>query len=627
MELSLPAGSLECAEAAFSAGADSVYFGLKSFSARAGAANFSFDDLRKARRLSLTLGKKIYVAINTILCDEDMETLIPMLRRLEFVGCDGVIVQDLGLAHLIKHHFPSLALHASTQLAVQDSDGVRFLKSAGFARVVLARELSLDEIRKIRNDCPDVELKVFIHGALCYSISGLCLASRRLADRSANCGCCAQICRNTFSVGDSEENVSCFSLEDLKVGEKTLKELDAMGIDALKVEGRLKGPEYVCETAAYYSALLKGNRREAEIRLERSQTAFARTSGEGYFHGVKPEFVTSDYAGHRGFPVGNIISGSQASVSVPLAARDGLMYVSKRGDAVKFACGGFYPIGSVIRLDGPQAKGGKLYRIKLHDANRPLWHDRLAPYRKPVGVDIEVRHDGISVNGKTYPIEISEARKPQNWRENLLNVFSQSSDSLFAAESVEIVNSSGFETPFMPLSSLKEIRRRFFEELDDEADKYFDSPADLDGLCPAADFPSEPSEEIAILLPVCFYEYSLPTGKTVELNNVSHLWKAVNSDVSVGIGDYLYCANRFTADFFRCLLSEKLRYIRPWVELDEARLKKLPIFISRACYRKTMVTHSCEGCPKDWTYSVKQGNKLFKVCGKNCITYTFAEEL
>ena len=198
IELALPAGTIKEAMAAFKAGADAVYFGMKDFSARKGAGNFSAEDLSRIRRYALDNSKKIYITVNTLIDDKDLPRLYETLKTIDRYGCDGLIVQDLGVARIVRKDFPSLPLHGSTQLAIHTIAGVKELQSLGFERVVLSRELNLDEIRKIRKACPDVELKVFIHGALCYGFSGLCMASHLITNRSANEGSCAQICRSWF---------------------------------------------------------------------------------------------------------------------------------------------------------------------------------------------------------------------------------------------------------------------------------------------------------------------------------------------------------------------------------------------------------------------------------------------
>ena len=225
-ELAIPAGSLQCALYAFKGGADAVYFGLKNFSARKGAVNFSFEDVRKIKALCLAENRKFYVTLNTLVSDSEMAEVIPLLRQLEYLQPDGVIVQDLGIAKVMREHFPSLPLHGSTQLAVHTIDGVKQLQELGFSRVVLSRELSFEEISAIRETCPDVELKVFILGALCYGFSGLCMASQFItgdghegcSSRSANRGSCAQICRTWFHCNETDTDSWVFSMKDLCLG-------------------------------------------------------------------------------------------------------------------------------------------------------------------------------------------------------------------------------------------------------------------------------------------------------------------------------------------------------------------------------------------------------------------------
>ena len=198
----LPSGSFSAAFPALAAGADGVYLGLKDFSARKAAQNFSLEQLRRARRLTAESGKHLYVAINTIVADTEMQRLAELACWLEALAVDAVIVQDLGVAELLATHFPRITVHASTQMAVHNDQGLRMAEDLGIRRVILSRELPLARIRALRERHPGIELEVFIHGALCYSFSGVCLASWALTGRSGNRGDCAQICRSRFRSED-----------------------------------------------------------------------------------------------------------------------------------------------------------------------------------------------------------------------------------------------------------------------------------------------------------------------------------------------------------------------------------------------------------------------------------------
>ena len=203
LEILAPAGSFEAGIAAFRGGADAVYLGLSDFSARKSAKNFSRDDLLALKKEAVGQKKKIYVTLNTLVKDSELNAVLDAASFLDEIETDGVILQDLGLASTIKKLFPSLPLHASTQMAVHTADGVKFLKRLGFTRVVLSREVPLKKIAEIKKAVPDMELEVFVHGALCYSFSGLCLASGMLLNRSGNRGMCAQICRSFYTQPDA----------------------------------------------------------------------------------------------------------------------------------------------------------------------------------------------------------------------------------------------------------------------------------------------------------------------------------------------------------------------------------------------------------------------------------------
>ena len=189
-ELLSPAGDFETALAAFEAGADAVYCGLADFSARAFAQNFTFEELSRLTAYAREKGRKVYVTFNTVVDEDSLDDAAASLARLEEIAPDGVIVQDLGVARLCRRHFPGLALHASTQLVVHNLEGALALKSLGFVRVVLARELLLAEISSIAKRCGGLELECFIHGALCYSVSGLCLFSAMEKNRSGKWKTC-----------------------------------------------------------------------------------------------------------------------------------------------------------------------------------------------------------------------------------------------------------------------------------------------------------------------------------------------------------------------------------------------------------------------------------------------------
>ncbi len=301
-ELLAPAGDFETALAAFEAGADAVYCGLSAFSARAFAKNFTFEDLKNLMRVARARQRRVYVTFNTVVDEVDIEEAVRRLADLEEARPSALIVQDIGVARLCRKYFPNLELHASTQLVAHNLEGVLALKELGFTRVVLARELSLDEISSIAKRCGDVELEVFVHGALCYSISGLCLFSALEKNRSGNRGKCAYCCRLPYETEEGDQAFA-FSMKDLRLGED-VRRLAAAGVASLKIEGRMKNSVYVASVVSYYRAILDGIPGGATVAdLE---TVFSRRTTKLYLNGKDEEVVDPVSLGHLGTPIGTV---------------------------------------------------------------------------------------------------------------------------------------------------------------------------------------------------------------------------------------------------------------------------------------------------------------------------------
>jgi len=301
-ELLAPAGNFETALSAFAAGADAVYCGLPDFSARAFADNFGYCDLDNILRYSRKEGKKVYVTFNTVIDEDRFDDAIASLSKLAELRPDGVIVQDLGVARVCRRHFPELELHASTQLVAHNLEGVLALREAGFRRVVLARELSLEEISSIAKRCGDIELECFIHGALCYSVSGLCLFGAMEKGRSGNRGKCPYCCRMQYAREDGEKTLA-FSMKDLRLGEDVLR-LGEAGVASLKIEGRMKSPLYVASVTKYYREILDGARPRT-VSTADLETVFSRRTTELNFNGRQSSAVIDEASlGHLGSEIG-----------------------------------------------------------------------------------------------------------------------------------------------------------------------------------------------------------------------------------------------------------------------------------------------------------------------------------
>ena len=332
-ELLAPGGSFLSAYYAFQAGADGVYLGMREFSARKAAANFTPEQLRRLLGVARERGGRVYLALNTVVREQELPRAAETLYWAESLGLDGVIVQDLGIAELARRHFP-----VATPARLHTAGRAQRRRAAGGPGAGLpaghpvARAGPATTIRSLRDGNPDIELEVFIHGALCYSFSGLCLASWALTGRSGNRGDCAQICRSLFRSEDGEGYF--FSSRDLYLG-PAVRELAALGIDALKIEGRMKSPEYVFHTVQLYRAILDraGELGEEELaELERrSALGFARERTQAYLRSSRGErLIDADFPGHRGAMLGTVQAVRDGWAALRLEAdlslRDGLQY-------------------------------------------------------------------------------------------------------------------------------------------------------------------------------------------------------------------------------------------------------------------------------------------------------------
>lgn len=657
-ELALPAGSLQCALYAFKGGADAVYLGLKEFSARKGAVNFTFEDVRKLKKLCILQNKRFYITLNTLVTDEELPKVEKLLRQLEYLKPDGVIVQDLGIARLIRESFPTLPLHGSTQLAVHTTQGVKELQKMGFTRVVLSRELSFNEVERIRMACPDVELKVFVHGALCYGFSGLCMASECITGRSANRGACAQICRTWFSCGEAytdngrgsgknETNSWLFSMKDLCLGE-LVKEYARIGIDSLKIEGRMKGPEYVYWCARYYSLLLSGKSEEdeeVEHTKECMQTSFSRETTTGFFKTQKDTMTCTDYPSHRGIRVGTIerVLNNKAVIRFekPVALRDGLLVISQgeknnesAGFGLSFIEGGrsFISEGETATVNFPSQEfskrpgfGTTVWCTSRHNQNLPLLNESIPLYKEPIDIDIRILPQSLEINGQIYETDpFQESKNPTDARTQIKGIFEASDKSLFSLGGLSLKNESGIQNPFLPLSLLKRIRREFYKKLDSEFERSLDAPSDM---CSAQDAPrasqetatlpkrrdiglwdeivqiEDPSgskKEFLPLSPLMFdeEEYFKKLDGIVEahphiivgLNNVAQIeWAKRHPETKVFADFFLYTYNRLAYEELKegvpsLVGSYETRKDSSFTYVGEDF--KVPLFVSRVCLRR-----------------------------------------
>jgi putative protease len=448
-EILAPAGDPDAMRAAVEAGADAVYFGLHGFNARARATNFDEGGLRETLRYLHEHGAKGYVTLNTLVFDDELPQLEAAVRLCADAAVDAVIVQDLGVAKLVRAVAPSLPVHASTQMTCTDAASVKLARSLGATRVILARELSLREIAAIRAET-EAELEVFVHGALCIAYSGQCLTSEAIGGRSANRGACAQACRLPYELivdGAKEElgdRAYLLSPQDLETS-ALVPQLIKLGVASLKIEGRLKGPEYVAATTRLYRHAIDAALEEpssharTSARAEEERRAalqmFSRGSGAGFLEGVDHQrLVDGRTCDHHGLLAGESLGIRQARGKrlIAVRAKDAIA----RGDGVLVE-GGFAGDGEL---------GGRVWNVAVGGADVEraeagqealLWlgPDKSVPIDLPAGRRVwktndparerEVRtflatHAGekrtrlaMSISGQLGEPAVLEARAPQ----------------------------------------------------------------------------------------------------------------------------------------------------------------------------------------------------------------------
>lgn len=464
--------------AAIDHGADAVYIGALRFGARAAVGN-SVDDIRKLCDYAHPFGAKVYVTVNTIVYDDELEATRQLLTDLAEAGADAILVQDMAVLQMMRD-LP-MAAHASTQTDNRSAEKVRWLRASGFSRVVLARELSLDEIREIHHQVPDVELEVFVHGALCVSYSGICYASQYCFGRSANRGECAQFCRMKFSLEDAKGRALVhdrylLSLKDMNRIDH-LEELIEAGATSLKIEGRLKDLSYVKNvTAAYSQRLNEIIRRHPGqyCRSSRGECRYAftpdlnRTFNRGYttyfLHGREKDIASWDTPKAMGAFVGMVKEMRHDSFNVAgvasFANGDGLCFLNDNRELVGFRANKV--VGNRIfpyRMPQGLKPGVRLYRNSDQEFDR-LMSKASAERRIPIRLSLRAVTDGFELSA-THDVvsrvscEHQMAQRPQ--RENIVRQLTKLGDTVFQCEEVDIPEDFNY---FIPNSVLSEMRRQ-----------------------------------------------------------------------------------------------------------------------------------------------------------------------
>ncbi|CAG7587724.1 hypothetical protein PEPTYR26121_00624 [Peptoniphilus tyrrelliae] len=471
-ELLAPAGDMAALRAAVSAGANAVYLGYAEFSARAKAKNFDKEELKTAINYAHLRDVKIYVTFNILIADFEIKRAMESVKMLYEIGVDALILQDIGIASEIRKNFPDFEVHASTQMAVNNFYGAKFLKEMGFSRLVLARETPLFELEKIKE--LDIDVETFIHGALCVCYSGECLMSSMIGGKSGNRGECAQACRKSYEIIDFDKNkvgkrLYYISPKDLNTLDDVAKIINAGGY-SLKIEGRMKNPEYVYTVVASYKKSL-----EDKLTLEDkkdTEQVFNRGFTKGLFNGdFGSDFISSDRPDNRGVEVGKVLEVSKNSAKVifdeDVFEGDGLEFISNSG-RFGMRSKDFYKSNTLHEINlfkSPiiRSKVNRTYSKKLYEkVDRKIEN---TDYRRDLDAEAKIKigeKPFIYVKSgnleASYELDrfVEVAKKSGLEKDRVIENISKTGDSIFQVKNIELDLD---DNAFLPISAINELRR------------------------------------------------------------------------------------------------------------------------------------------------------------------------
>lgn len=572
VEILAPAGNMESLKAAFAAGADAVYFGLPLFGARAFAQNFTLEQAKEVIEQAHQVSKKIYITMNTLIEEDQMEQAYSFAKALHEMGVDALIVQDLGLIHLLHHRLPQLELHASTQLSVTTPYQIEQLRKLGIKRVVLAREATIEQIEACAKT--GMELEAFVHGALCISYSGQCRFSQVRYDRSGNKGACAQPCRMEYTLLEDGKAVATqgrylLSPRDLSLINK-IERMHQAGVYSFKIEGRMKSPEYVYQSVHAAKMAIAGHPLTAE-QLNQLKTAFNRGYTLGHtFEQTGLSLMNPKTSNHQGVEIGEVLFQKNDRVRVKLSAdlcqNDGLRFVSGQYEAGGVANFIYDAKGKLIN----KAKAGQIVDIKINQrVSKGAIVRRTSSFEMTKEVENAIKKNKPQANVDFYfeatqigqPLrlvasdgvhtveveqgELQQAKTAPTSPEQIEHALSKTGNSWASVRHIEIQLG---DNPFIPNKMVNELRRLALEQLDQKRSQKQDiqefdydftlnpcaQPASFveitkqeqaitDGLLQVSEFPLENSTHKASLIhDQGLYCDHLGEGQIVENMNITN---------------------------------------------------------------------------------------------------------
>ena len=497
VELLAPAGDFSCLKAAIEAGCDAVYIGGKLFGARAFSSNFTDDEIIKAINYAHLFGVKVYVTTNTLIYDKEVERFLEYISFLHKNNVDAVIIQDLGMLDLVRQTFPNLEVHASTQMHIHNLDGASFMEKLGVKRVVLARETSISKIKEIKEKT-NIDIEIFIHGALCVSYSGQCLMSSLIGNRSGNRGTCAGSCRQSYSIVDENNNIILnnkypLSMKDL-CSLENLKTLLDIGVTSLKIEGRMKSSSYVYTVVKLYRLAIDSYYKNNNIYIDEKELynlkkIFNREFTKGFlFDEENNKVINIKRPNHQCVEIGKVINYKNNVATIKLNdeinINDGLRIVGKKDIGVNV--NNFYINSKLVKT----AKKGDIITIKVNDKvekddkvlltldsklNEEI-NNIISSNQRKVLVkakfiakeDKQITFELTDFINKVVVISENKVTKALNkpiTKEEIKEKLNKIKDTVYKYESLDIEIDDNI---FIPLNIINDLKRKAFEELNNK---------------------------------------------------------------------------------------------------------------------------------------------------------------
>lgn len=512
IELLAPAGSFECLKAAVQNGANAIYIGASSFSARAGATNFNKEQLKEAVDYAHIRNVKIHLALNTLIKNNELDSALKLASYAYEIGVDAIIIQDLGLAKILLKSFPKMPIHASTQMTIHNLEGVQQAEKLGFSRVILSRELSIDEINYIcRNS--NIEIESFVHGALCISYSGQCLFSSMIGGRSANRGKCAQACRLPYELlEDNKTSIDkgfLLSPRDL-CGLDYLKELISSGLSSLKIEGRLKSPEYVATVTRIYRKYIDLYYKDGDFKIDdEDRIALLQVFNRGGFSSghltdsPNHDLIFKERPSNIGVYIGNVsnFNANKGHIKINLASpveigdtitfeKENTRYTISElmiGNA-NLRQANIGQIVTIGRMKGNIHLGDKIYKLSskslsenaiksFEKENKKIYLDAKIIIKKDEPVTIKLKatdeftnYKDIVINYISNIVPTSAVNRPIT-KERIAEQLNKTGNTPYSFSNLEIILDDNLYIPH--ISDLNELRRTVLQELENTVIKKF----------------------------------------------------------------------------------------------------------------------------------------------------------